>query len=467
MAEVTFRYESLPIHVPFHTSGAYERCLFGAFGSGKTYGLCAEAIAWALEHPGIRGLITRKTVPELRDTTETVFFEILPNEIYKAGEEKRAGGHVERFIFPNGSEILFRSIDNWEKHKSLNVGFIAWDEADEFDEETYLGMSSRVRQKEPTPLGRQRGATTIARRGMWCAANPAGHNWLYYRFVDPSKRTDKGEWFRSTSFDNPYLPPEYISSLLDYPEPWVRRYVLCQFDDFAGQIYEDWGWDSHVIKPIDPYPDGSTFWMGMDPGTRSPTAGLWVWVDKDNGRLVGVKEYQENYTAATEHVKNWRAIESKLKGPITWRTADPSVNTHERETNNVLADVYRRMGYSFHNGPRQHKDRIPPLANLIHTGRFVITEECPQTYEAIKNYKWEDVTPTQRSKGVDPPEKPLKKDDHLVDCAQYLAARWVRPTPVQDMNKGETFSEKINRLGRAKRIAQRNPRSADPGVGIV
>jgi hypothetical protein len=63
--------------------------------------------------------------------------------------------------------VLFRSIDDWNKHRSLNVGFIAFDEADEFDEETYQGMLSRVRQSDPTPEGIAYGAKKITRRGVW------------------------------------------------------------------------------------------------------------------------------------------------------------------------------------------------------------------------------------------------------------------------------------------------------------
>src|SRR6476469_9427334 len=94
---ITFDYRPIPVHEPFHRSTAYERCLFGAFGSGKTYSICAEAIAFGLEQPGSRILITRRTIPELRDTTETVFFDILPSELFRAGEAKRIGGHFERF----------------------------------------------------------------------------------------------------------------------------------------------------------------------------------------------------------------------------------------------------------------------------------------------------------------------------------------------------------------------------------
>lgn len=425
---IDFEYKPLPVHYPFHQSTAYERSLFGAFGSGKTYSLCAEAIALCLEHPGIRGLITRFTIPELRDTTETVFFDILPHDLREAGEVRRIGGHVESYTFPNGSKVLFRGIDDWNKHKSLNVGFIAYDEADEFDEETYLGMMSRVRQRDPTSEGRQRGAGPITRRYIISASNPAGHNWLWKRFIDPQHRQPNTEYFTSTSFDNPYLPPEYIDSLLQYPEPWIRRYVLCQFDDFAGQIYEDWNYDRHVILPNRDWPQQTVYWMGFDPGTRSGNAGLWVAVDRENRRLVGVAEYLETGMAATEHAAAWRKLEAKHRIPrVQRRIADPSIRIRDRGSNMSLESQYTRLGFNFTLGPQKEEDRIQALGSLITQGRFVLTTDCPQTFEQIRNYKWQDISPIRRARGEDPPEKPLKRHVDLVDAAQYCATQYIVP----------------------------------------
>lgn len=473
---VDFAYRPLPVHEPFHTSYAYERALAGAMGSGKSYAVCAEAIAWCLEQPGIRGMVTRKTIPSLRDSTESVFFDLLPHELYKAGEVRKSGGHVDRFIFPNGSIVLFRSMDDFMKHKSLNLGFIAWDEADQNTEEEYLFMLSRLRQRDLTAEAKARGYEgEITRRGTWMAFNPEGHNWIYQRFVNRNSKSyrDGSEWFRSTSFDNPYLPLEYIENLLQMPEPWIKRYVLCQFDDFAGQIYEGWNWDDHVIEPIDvaKYPQGAVFWHGVDPGTRNPTAGLWVVQDPANRRLIGIAEYEEAGLSSIVHANAWRAIEAKKRMKVSWRTADPNIMTRDRGTNMTLYDQYRRLGYVFNLGPREHKVRIPALGQLISQKRFVVTKECMRAYEEIREYRWEDLTPAQRDKGLDPKEQPLKKDDHLVDCAQYLASRWVKPRRVEqsleDPNSFEQFSHEAQRairkqLMRKQRMA-RMPKAHDLG----
>lgn len=465
---VNFGYQPIPIHVPFHQSTMFERALFGAFGSGKSYALCSEAIAVCLEQPGVRVLITRKTVPELRDTTETVFFDILPNELYRAGTPTRTGGHYASFTFPNGSTVLFRSIDDWTKHKSLNVGWIFWDEADEFDEETYLGMSSRVRQRDPTAEGKRYGAKEITRRGMVLATNPAGKNWIYQRFVDANTRKPNTAFFRSTSFDNPYLPPEYIEMLLQAPEQWVRRYVLCQFDDFAGQIYEDWGWDTHTVPHPKTLPNGAVIWMAMDPGTRNPTAGVWAWLDQENRRLVAIDEYEDSSLAAKYHADEWRKIEARQKMRVGWRVADPNIMTRDRGSNMTLHSQYQRLGYSFNLGPRTHQVRIPMLGQLIHLRKFVVSRErCPRTYEAIKNYRWEDLSVAMRAKGQDAPERPLKKNDHLVDCAQYLSSRWVQPMKDPEDFKPKEFHEQVHEAIRKAQLAKRRgKRVHEPGVVV-
>lgn len=470
--QINFDYKPIPVHEPFHESAAAERFMFGAFGSGKTWAICAEAIAWCLEHPGIRGLIARKTVPELRDTTETVFFEILPHELRQAGETRRTGGHVESFTFPNGSKVLFRAIDEWHKLKSLNVGFIAWDEVDEFDEDTYQGMLSRVRQREPTPEASALGVKEIVRRGVWAASNPAGHNWCWRRAVNDATKTEGVEYFKSTSFDNPYLPPEYFDYLMQYPDTWIRRYVLCQFDDFAGQIYEEWNWDDHVIKYSDLKLTGAdVFWMGMDPGTRSPTAGLWVVVDETGEisghkrSLIGVAEYQENYKAAHEHAKQWRLLEARNKMNVKWRVADPTaLPVKDRGSNMGLDDQYRRLGYHFQLGPKDHKDRIPMLGQLIAMKRFLLTDKCPLAYEAIKNYQWEDLTTAMKTRGVDAPERPLKHNDHLVDCAQYLSSRWVRPYRPEPGREPMSFEQEVNKSIKRQLQAKRESQTTAPIV---
>lgn len=478
MTVIEFGNRSLRVHEQFHRSRAYERCNFGAFGSGKSYTLCDEAIAWCLEQPGIRGLITRKTVPELRDTTEPVFAERMPPDLWNAGRLHRTGGHFDRFIFPNGSEVLFRSIDDWRKLKSLNLGFIAYDELSEFDRETYIAMRARVRQRDITPEARALGYTgSITRRGIWAATNPEGHDWVWAYFHPDSKelqealrKGDSRASFFSTSLDNPYLAPDTLESYFQMPQPWIERYVLCQFDDFQGRIYDEWTWDTHTVE----HPNwrrlginGPLVWMAMDPGTENPTAGLWVWVDRDNRRLVGIDEYELPSVTVDMHAQSWRRIEAEQQMQTGWRVSDPNAITQrDRGTMISLQTQYAKQGFHFNMGASADGARIPALAHLIHLRRFVVSrQKCPKTFEAIQNYQWKDLTPAQRAAGENAKEQPLKKNDHLVNCAQWLAGREAPMAPIHRRGVPKDFNAEIHQAIR-KQLRTRRARRGAPKNAI-
>lgn len=87
------------------------------------------------------------------------------------------------------------------------------------------------------------------------------------------------------------------------------------------------------------------------------------------------------------------------------------------------------------------------LGLLIAQKRFVVTDACSKTAQQIRDYKWEALTTAMKMAGKDAPEKPLKGNDDLVDCGQYVASRWVPPGAVrpraQDRSAWEAHSDRI------------------------
>lgn len=423
----------LPVHIPFHISAARFRVNFGAAGSGKSYAGCDEAIKWALQYPGITGMISRKYVTDLRDSTERVFMERMPDELLQQCKLTRSGGHYDRCLFPNGSEILFRGLEEWEKKKSVNLGFLFMDEMTEFDEDTFHGMRTRLRQADRTPEARMRGYTgKIERTGLWGATNPNGHDWVWRLFhpdsTDEMRQKLDGAAFFSTTLDNPFLPPDYVDDLLNMPRQYILRYVLCQFDDFAGRIYEDFGEPGTIVPhPVfDLARPGPVVWMGMDPGTRNPTAGVWCWVDEANHRLVAIAEYKEPGLAVDTHVAKWRNIEVMQRMRVQWRVGDPNAITQrDRGTQIPLIEQYGRLGYHFALGAADRDTRIWQLGRLIKLRRFVVSEDLPQLTESLKEYQWKNLTPAQKNRGEDPKSEPLKKNTDLVEAAQFISGRFL------------------------------------------
>lgn len=419
---IEFPFAPLPVHVPFHASAAKLKVAIGGVGSGKTAALCMEAIRFALWQPGSDMILTRRGIPDLRRTTEKELFEVMPAELEKRCKIKRLGGHVESIRFPNGSLLQLVGMEDWQSHKSMNLAWIGIDEASEQTRENIEGILNRLRQTKPL-----KGAPPL-RPGqrmvnqMAIASNPAGQDHLWEMFVNPGTRRGDASLHLSTPMDNPYLPPDYIDMLLQMPVPYIRRFVECRFDAAAGRVYPEWEWGSHVLPQAAPGTYGDVMWMAMDPGILSPTAGLWVEIDKRRGRMVAVSEYMEAGRAANEHAAAWRRREKSLEPiKVVRRIADPNITKRDQGTTMELADIYGRLGFNFEKGPVRQDVRIPALANAIAANQFLCTEATPQLYTQILNARWEDQAPRLRDLG-EFREKIKKGNDHLHDTAQYIAS---------------------------------------------
>lgn len=468
-------YTPLNVYRPFHASAAKERLLVGGMGSGKTIATCADAIARALRAPGIRIVMSRKTAPEMRDTVEPEFVNLMPPDLYAACTWRRAGGHLERCEFPNGSEVLFRAIDDWQKFKSLNIGHLYMDEASEFDKHTVDGMRGRLRQRWPTARAKELGYHDEIpewERGVTLATNPAGHDWVWEHFIK-NGNAERRNW-TATTLDNPHLTEDYIETLFQMPDAWVKRFVLCSFDEFGGLIHPDWKWDTHMWQGQLKLDRATKVFHGYDPGMRHPTAMLWVAVVGD--KMVAIHEELASDTDFEQWVARVKTVEEKMP-KVVWRVADPNrINVRDFHAQS-LKGHWARRGYRFEDGPGQHKDRIPMLQQLVKERRFMCTTACPTFFDQMGAYRWEDLTTSLRERLGShaeeyAPEKPVKVYDDLVDCAQYLSSKWVRPVKevLAAMEPNQTPWQRQSsdlRRGVAKHAGSKRGSRGAPAAGTI
>lgn len=470
---VHLQYSPFPVHVPFHMTMARQKAAFGSVGSGKTIALCADGIRHMLEWPGSEGLLTRLTIPSLRDSTEAEFVGILgtPQPDANPGDPtlldlckvRRGGNHITEIVFPNGSVMRFRSIDSWTKIMSMNLSWIGLDEANEFDLETYVALVSRLRRYEPLPHAKRLGYAWPKQREaikqqIALAANSHGHNWMWDWFVgNPREGT---RYFKSSSFDNPTLydsdgrPGGYLRSLLNMPPVWVRRFVFCEFDAFAGQIFQLGAQHQH------PAFDPPAHWeraMGMDWGLRSAVALVWWAREPGTSKWFQYREWSTfNYFNPTERDSATtptvdyvaKVIKELEKGEhIKYRAADPDIwrrRTGDVENVHIATSFATRHGIYFQAGAAGYDHRIEALNSLVVSEDLSIGDNCPITMTAMQQYQWEDLN-VQSDK--DAPEKPRKKNDHHVDASQYLATLFttsrMKPEPPPKLSRDELILKRI------------------------
>ena len=213
-AEIVWRPQ--PRQAEFMRRPEPEALYGGAAGGGKSDALVIEALR-QVHIPHYRGLILRKTYPQLSDLVDKSM--VYYKRAFPAAQYN-ATSHV--WVFPSGAKIYFGS-RQYTKDRTNYQGkafdFIGFDELTHFEWEEYSYMMSRNR---PTGPG--------TRVYLRATTNPGGvgHGWVKARFITPAPAhgctcgpppTPAG-WATAGSRQGSSLPPR--------PEPPLRRSARCR-----------------------------------------------------------------------------------------------------------------------------------------------------------------------------------------------------------------------------------------------
>ena len=198
----------------------------GGFGAAKTDALTGSALIECELYPNNLILVGREHYTDLADSTIKSFFG-LPH-VTKTSDnwnESRA-----TYRHHNGSEILFRHLDDETGLKNLNLGAVFIDQAEETAPQRFDLLLGRLRRPNSS-------------RKMRLTSNPNGHDWLWQLFYGKDcilwRSPHVEEFFtaspdyregykviRCSTLDNPHLPPDYVQRLLkDYPPEFIEQYV--------------------------------------------------------------------------------------------------------------------------------------------------------------------------------------------------------------------------------------------------
>jgi hypothetical protein len=115
-------------------------------------------------------------------------------------------------------------MENWNRIIGMNLSFIGCDEIDT----TKIGIARLAVQRF---FGRLRAG---ARRQLGLFSTPEGFGLLYAMFVEEANKDDRA-LYRGRTADNPYLPPDYLQTLLgEYPSNLVKAYTEGEFVSMAS-----------------------------------------------------------------------------------------------------------------------------------------------------------------------------------------------------------------------------------------
>jgi hypothetical protein len=243
----------------------------GAMGGGKSRAICERMFDYALEHPGMVGVLARQKHTAIVETTKkTMIEEVVPPALISW----RKASQGEDFIdLVNGSRIHFIGLDDPARWYSSEISVLMVDQVEECDEESIVKLITRLRRKQ-APVTKYTGRLALPDdKGVFhdqavtdyplpgkvvLSFNPEnpGH-WLQKWFIHGAERTGYGfrkpelvptdaaapigdaEFFFAKVTDNPHVGTGYMAGLAGLPERMRRRYLEGLWEFIAGNCYFD------------------------------------------------------------------------------------------------------------------------------------------------------------------------------------------------------------------------------------
>ena len=304
----------------FFASRARYTAYGGARGGGKSWALRRKLTLMCLRYPGIKCLLVRRTLPELREN----HINLLKRELASLTKWSEC---EKCLTFRNGSRILFgycqRDSDT-DRYQGQEFDIIALDEATQLSESAFNAFKACLRGSNDFPK----------RIYLTCNPGGVGHAWVKRLFVD--RRFEDGEepsdylFIQAKASDNPSLAlncPGYIDQLRSLPENLRRAWLDGSWDCFSGQFFSEFSRTDHVCD-VFPIPREWKRFCALDYGFDM-LAVLWFAVDYD-GRCYIYREFTRPNLTLSEAAKE--TAERCAEDKIEYICASPDLWNRRQDT---------------------------------------------------------------------------------------------------------------------------------------
>ncbi len=397
----------------------YEVLFGGSRGPGKT----DTGIVWltkTIKNPRSRSLVIRKNADDLSDWVDRA------SRLFRM-EQATVAYRPAVITFPSGAIIRTGHLKDdqaYTKYQGHEYQRVLIEELTQIpDENRYLMLLGSCR------------STIDIKPQIFCTTNPGGvgHGWVKRRFVDVAPPSTKyidpntglsRIFIPATIDDNPTLKdkdPGYVQYLEGLKEKnlelW-KAWRLGDWNTFAGQYFQEFRTDLHVIKPL--IPSKSLVKIGgMDWGRVAPFAflGAAIKVEEHDGvKFNRVIIYQEVY-GTDKTPREWgeiigRHVDLEDYGSIQ---ADNQIFTLGNDSSISIADQFKQQNPLFHKLKAASKDRVGGWENIHNwlsiapdgLPYLLITENCLNLVRTLPELVHDDI----RVEDVD-----TDSEDHACFC---------------------------------------------------
>ena len=345
----------------------------------------------------------------------------------------------ERVTLVNGSQILFRSLEENEKGRAkirnitLSGAFV--DQLEEFDTNQAHALYDELLGRLSHPSGP---------RKLIACANPGPEtHWAYDRIVNDKTRHADCRYVHVVLQDNQdNLPADYVKFIESRKETapdWYDRFVLGKWGAFGGKRFKSWRKDINVVKPFD-IPSDWEIVEAIDYGWSNPFAVVWCAIDYEGVWWVVAEHYEEEQPISY-HARKIKEMRDRYQLRPSATYIDPSTYARRGEYESVHSELDE---CGIHAGKAQNErlggwariDEMLSARDAIDGGpRLRIFDRCENLIRELPNLRIKE--------GTDDVEKEY---DHAADALRYGIMS--RPqTPTERPKEPENVrAEQVERL---------------------
>lgn len=420
-------YIPLPHNMSMHKDKHTLKLLLGGMGSGKSNAAVMEIINHALSVPYGQTILLAQTLKQLSKAIMPIFDEYLPRKFVEKWTDTKAEIEI---ILTNGHKITGFASDDEEKFRSMNITAFYLDEASGISPKVYEECIRRLRNKHGIINGKEHYVGIICsnpaqgfiRDLLFTADHIEGSASISEAVKMYNKRvTNKNEdlgAFLSSSRDNPYLPDDFVQRVINSLKPEeIRLYVDCIIEYAQGAVYPKIM--SYTCEPF-PIPDHWERYIAHDPGINDPAAILLGARDPDTGITYFYREYYKTDQVLSQVATAFKKMIADIpQGLLHIPLIDPSSNKRSKTTGKTYKQQMQlEHGIVTKEAINNIEDGIQRVKNMMYDGMLIFFNSLTNTLREGCEYRYP--TLEERNKNKNLGEKPLDKDNHLMDCLRYI-----------------------------------------------